>query len=381
MNSPDEIAKKLSNQWYNSKLRAERLLPPGNWPLSLPIGKPTSREFTKNTQQVLEHVQAWRNVKIGRVEWELVSYRASNMPISMPLRWVLQKPSEWINATKDPVVSCEFRLLEEIIEHVNTVFHPLLIKNRSLWIYRNPQEVITAAKLANRLTPGYANGLPLRLLSGLGVDTKFIENNTSLLTRLLDERFMGEASKQGLTDFLDALDENNHWVLVIPLSPELLPFKKSKVTTAELAEIKLPAARLLIIENEQCQHQLPTLPDTIAILGTGLDLQWLSNPALKEKSVAYWGDMDTWGLLMLARARKYHPTLSALLMHRELFDEHASHRAVPEPVKAQDTIPDGLLNEEANFYYYLANLQCGRLEQEFLPIDVVTSALMSWGTD
>ncbi|MDC9594703.1 DUF2220 family protein [Xenorhabdus sp. IM139775] len=381
MNSPDDIAKKLARQWDSAKRRAERLLPPGNWPLRLPIGKPTPREFTEHARQVLEHVKAWRSVQTGRVEWELVNYRASSEPVSMPVCWVLAGPSEWIDAAADRGVSCEFRLLEEIIEQVDAVFHPLLIKSRSLWQHRNPQEVITAAGLANRLTPGCANGLPLRLLSGLGVDTKFIENNTSLLTRLLDERFEGEASKQGLTTFLDALDKNNHWVLVIPLSSGLLPFKKSKVTTVELADVKLPASRLLVVENEQCQHQLPALPDTIAILGAGLDLQWLSNPDLEGKSVAYWGDMDTWGLLMLARARKHHPTLSALLMHRELFDEHASDKAVPEPVKAQDTIPDGLLNEEADFYHYLADRQRGRLEQEFLPIDVVISVLTRWGMD
>lgn len=381
MNSPDEIAKKLSRQWYNAKLRVERLLPPGNWPLCLPIGKPTAREFSEHAQQVLEHVRAWRNVKVGRVEWEWVSYRASSMPVSMPLRWVLEKPSDWIEAAADSLVSSEFRLLEKTIEHVDATFHPLLIKNRALWNQRNPQEVIAAARLANRLTPGCANGVPLRLLAGQGVDTKFIENNTVLLTRLLDERFAGEVSQQGLTTFLDALDENNHWVLAMPLSPGLLPFRKSKITTAELAEVKFPASRLLVVENEQCQHQLPVLPNTIAILGTGLDLQWLSNPDLEEKSVAYWGDMDTWGLIMLARARKHRSTLSALLMHQALFDEFASHSAVPEPVKAPDTFLKGLLNEEIDFYRYLAALQRGRLEQEFLPTDIVTSALTRWVKD
>ncbi|WJM79229.1 DUF3322 domain-containing protein [Pectobacterium brasiliense] len=378
MYSPDELRKKLARQWDNAKLRTERLLPPGSWPLCLSIGKPSARLFAEQTQCVLQHVQLWRQVVVGRVDWEDVSYRASDRAVSLPLRWILNSPSEWIKAAAEPAVSREFRLLEEIIEHVDPIFHPLLVSHCSFWRHKDPQDIISAARLACRLTPGCAKGLPLRLLSGQGVDTKFIENNISLLTRLLDVRFSGEASEQGLTTFLGAFDESSHWVLVVPLSPGLLPFKKCRVTTAELAETILTASRVLVIENEQCLHQLPVLSDTIAILGCGLDVQWLSSSALDEKHIAYWGDMDSWGLLMLARARRCRSTLDALLMNRELFEQYASHSAVTEPVKAQEAIPDGLLNEEADFYRYLTRLPRGRLEQEFLPAGIVEEALVMW---
>ncbi|HHB9110359.1 TPA: DUF3322 domain-containing protein [Klebsiella pneumoniae] len=378
MYSPDELREKLARQWDNAKLRAERLLPPGNWPLCLTIGKPSAKIFAEQPQRVLQHVQLWRQVAVGRVEWEEVSYRASDGPVSMPLRWIMNGPSDWINAVADATVSREFRLLEGIIEQVDPIFHPLLISHRSLWRNKGSQDIISAARLASRLEPGCAKGLPLRLLSGQGVDTKFIENNISLLTRLLDMRFSGEASEQGLTTFLDAFDESSHWVLVVPLSPGLLPFKKCRVTTAELAETTLPASRVLMIENEQCLHQLPELSDTIAVLGCGLDVQWLSSVVLDKKRVAYWGDMDSWGLLMLARARRCRPTLDVLLMNRELFEQYASQSAVPEPVKAQEAIPDGLLNEEGDFYRYLTCLPRGRLEQEFLPAGVVGEELVRW---
>lgn len=197
----------------------------------------------------------------------------------------------------------------------------------------------------------------------------------------LDVRFSGEASEQGLITFLDAFDESSHWVLVVPLSPGLLPFKKCRVTTAELAETTLPASQVLVVENEQCLHHLPALSDTIAILGCGLDVQWLSSSVLDEKRVAYWGDMDSWGLLMLARARRCRPTLDALLMNRELFEQYASHSAVPEPVIAKEAVPDGLLNEEADFYRYLTRLPRGRLEQEFLPVGIAEEVLLRWGKE
>ncbi|MHA7845435.1 Wadjet anti-phage system protein JetD domain-containing protein [Serratia sp. D1N4] len=379
MNSPSDISRKLARQWYKASIRSERLLKPGCWPLHVPIGKPSAKAFAESAQCVQRHVQAWRQVSIGNVEWEPVSYRASLTPVLIPVRWVLYQPSDWIKAASDPQVSQEFKQLEHIVERVDTLFHPLLISQRSLWQQKSLAEVIAAVELATRLTPGCAKGRPLRLLADQGVDTKFFERNAPLLTKLLDERFAGEASEQGLTAFLDALDENNHWVLVTPLAPGLLPFKKIKITTAELAEVTLPATRILVVENEHCIHQLPELPDTIAILGAGLDLQWLASPWLAEKSVGYWGDMDTWGLLMLARVRGYYPAIHVLLMNRMLFERFASSSAVVEPVTAQDTAPEGLLRDEGEFYRYLLMQKRGRLEQEFLPAEVVIATLNEWG--
>ncbi|MFS2222818.1 DUF3322 domain-containing protein [Pantoea sp. B65] len=378
MHSPDDIGRKLAKQWHNAGIRSERLLSPKCWPVQIAIGRPSPREFTENAQEVQRHVQRWRRVSIGQVIWQEISYRASLTPVSMPVRWLLLRPSDWVNAASDPQVSQEYRLLEQIVEQVDKDFHPLFINQRSLWQQKSLSEVIAAAKLASRLAPGCAAGQPLRLLAGHGVDTKFFERNTLLLTRLLDERFAGEASEQGLTAFLDAFDENNHWVLIAPLAPGLLPFKKSKITTAELAEARLPAARLLVVENERSIHQLPSLPDTIAVLGSGLDLHWLASPLLAGKSVGYWGDMDSWGLLMLARARRHHPAIDALLMNQVLFTQYAAQSAVVEQVTAQHTVPDGLLPDEADFYRYLLAQQQGRLEQEFLPAAIVASEIQAW---
>jgi len=318
-------------------------------------------------------------VKVGKVEWEPVSYRAGLAPISLPMRWHLRSPSEWIAATDDPAVSQEYAQLEYLVEQVDSAFHALLVAQRSLWLTKTPEEVVATAQLATRLSPGCARGRPLRLLAEHGVDTKFFERNASLLTKLLDERFEGAASEQGLTTFLDAFEETSHWVLVVPLQPELLPFKRLRLTTAELAETALPGSRLLVVENEQCIHLLPeTLPDTLAVLGSGLDLQWLASAQLTGKQIAYWGDMDTWGLLMLGRARLHQPAVEALLMEQGLFEQHSPVSAVVEPTKALESAPPGLLADEADFYRYLLVQERGRLEQEYLPKVQVERAIEQW---
>jgi len=54
----------------------------------------------------------------------------------------------------------------------------------------------------------------------------------------------------------------------------------------------------------------------------------------KERRLAYWGDLDTWGLFMLARARGFQTHLQALLMGRSVFDQFET-AAVAEPVSYQ----------------------------------------------
>ncbi len=378
MKSPTDLRQRLARQWQQTDLRTERLLQPGAWPLKLPIGKPTARLFAENTATVQQHVQQWQAVKQGEVRWEPVSYRAGAAPVRLPIYWVLRSPSEWVAAAADGEMCAEFKTLELLASQIDLQFHPLLIRQRALWRGKSVDDVIHTARLAKTLTPGCAKGRPLRLLAEFGVDTKFFERNGGLLTRLLDERFDGAASEQGLATFLDALENNDHWLLLAPLDDGLLPFKRQRVTATELTNTPLPGTRLLVVENEHCLHLLPRHADTIAILGAGLNLQWLQATWLQHKAVAYWGDLDSWGLKMLARARQYLPHLTPLLMSRPLFDQYAPQNAVPEPVIAQSHSPAGLTEEERQFYRYLISLERGRLEQEFLPADVVIEALDRW---
>lgn len=378
MKSPVEWAERLAKQWHSSSLRLERLLSPDVWPLTLTIGKPAAAEFASRPDRVREHIDHWKRVSVGEVQWQAVKYRAGAEAVSMPVQWVLHAPSEWVSATGDVLVAQEYRALGYLISHVRPIYRELLIRERNLWRNKELDEVVEAARLADTLSPKCAKGRPLRLLAGLGVDTKFFERNGTLLTRLLDERYGGEAGELGLCGFLDALDENDHWILVVPLDARLLPFRRLRLTTVELTTTPLPCSRVLVVENERCAHLLPELDDTIAVLGAGLDLQWMQADCFDDKNIAYWGDMDCWGLLMLARAREYRRSVTPLLMSQALFERYAKEGGVVEPVLPQTDSPVGLQPDEAEFYQYLARQARGRLEQEFLPKSEVHRALLEW---
>lgn len=381
MKSPNDIRQRLIRQWHQPSIRAQRLLSAEAWPLQIDIGKPSAQMVAAQINAVQENVKFWQAVTVGEVEWQWLNYRASAEPVGMPKCWRLRNPSEWVAASGDTAIQQEYRFLEAVVSQVPEIFHASLVRQRNLWQIKNTADVITAANLANRLSPGCAGGKPLRLLSEYGVDTKFFERHSQLLTRLLDERFDGAVTEQGLTTFLDALEESDHWLLVAPLAEDILPFKRQRVSVTELEQTDLSCSRILVVENEKCLHLLPYMSDTVAILGAGLNLQWLQSPRFAGKKIGYWGDLDTWGLLMLARARQYHADIVPLLMNQEIFLEHSAGKAVVEPVQASPSNLDSLTERELGLFHYLMQQDRGRLEQEYLPQSVVEQALLQWGID
>ena len=396
MKSPQVLAAKLAQQWHSADWRERQLLGGGTaWPLTLPIGQPDTAVFLNDAAALRSHLQQWRAVEqdgLGHVQWQERRYRGSSDAIAVPTHWQLAKPSQCIAAIRHfkvlghAQVHSDYARLSTLIAGVERPgFQRLLVRRLVQWRDVPVDAVMAAAHMALQLEPGCAQGKPLRALAVQGNDTKFFERHASLLTALLDERFDGEASRQGLVGFLGALPEDDHWLLIAPLAPGLLPFAQMRVRASELLTTPLPAHRILLVENERCLHQLPQptaqpLPSTIAVLGAGLNLGWLAAPWLQERTVAYWGDLDTWGLHMLAIARGHVPHLHALLMNAATFSAH-QHLAVAEPVHAPEPISGAQTPEEAALQAHLRAQARGRLEQEFLPTDTVHRAVRTWVND
>lgn len=379
MKSPAELAQRLARQWENPDLREDRLVGDALWPLRLPIGRPPAGLVARNWPSIVVHIRNWRAVRSGRVIWESTAYRATGEAVEMPAVWEISNAREWVEASASRSVSAECKALDHILRTCDPLFHSLLVRQRSLWNEKPLAEVCQAAELALLLEPGCARGAPLRALSLAGIDTKFFERHRSLLVRFLDLRFDGEVNRQGLETFLDAWQEKDHWLLVADLDGGLLPFSQMRVRSSELFGADLAVPNLLVVENENCLHLLPRpLPGTITVLGAGNNLQWLSAEWVQRCRVAYWGDIDTWGLALLARARSMAPQLTALLMTREVFDAHAARHAVVESVMAGPEPAASLAPCEEELYRHLLICEKGRVEQEFISREGVFSCLELW---
>jgi len=378
MKSPTDISQRLNKQWKNSDLRVKRLLSADAWPVQLPIGFPNAQQFVNEPATIREHITQWRKITTGQVIWNEKKYIASSEPVALPKTWLINNPSDWIAATDNKSLLQEFKLLEYIVSEVDPVFHHFIIRKRHLILSKNPEDVIKATHICTKLEPNSAHEKPLRALSVENCDSKFFERHRHLITKLLDVKFDNAVSDIGLEKFLGASDDSDHWLLIVPLDSRLLPYEQLRIRASELEKNELPAAQIIIVENEQCLHQLPKLNNTIAILGAGLNLTWLKATWFKKKKLAYWGDMDTWGLSMLADARSKQPHLTAMLMKQSIFDNHIHTLAVIEPQTAGDQSPLSLSNEEKDFYQTLRSSTKGRLEQEFLPENEVRKAFLVW---
>ncbi len=379
MKSPSELAYRLARQWENSDLREARLIGGAEWPVRLSIGRPTAQLVAEDWQIVSNHIKSWRAVRVGQVVWESVSFRATGDSINIPTFWEISNAIEWGESASDRIVAAEYSSLTSILASSDPLFHPLFVRQRSLWSDKPLPEILKAAELSSILEPACACGAPLRALSLAGIDSKFFERHRGLILRLLDLRFDGEASRQGLETFLDAWQELDHWLLVADLDGEILPFFEQRVRSSELLKADLCVRHLLIVENERCLHLLPrTQPGTVVVLGAGNNLRWLEAPWVQRAQVAYWGDIDTWGLTLLANARSMIPGLTALLMSQMDFEKYAEKHAVTEAVIARPCPPDQLTAAEKSLYFHLMTCKMGRIEQEFLSRIDVAESLLSW---
>ncbi len=379
MKNPEEIAKDLRRKWQSADHREAFLLGEDALPLRINIGKPSPDTFRNDPAKLRAHLSAWRNVSIGHVHWESVRYQSGAEPLDIPVAWELSTLDELAFATADSDTVASAQRLKRLIAAVDVQFHRVIVRRLSLHEAQAEDDVVAMAWLATRLEPGCGMGRPLRAVGAdhPGVDTKFLERNQPLLKAFLDARFEGQCSPQGLTQFLGCVEEGEHWLLVVPLDEDLLPFARQRVRATDLAKTALPAPNILVVENEKCVHQLPRLEGTVAILGAGLNLEWLAGAAFDGKRIAYWGDLDSWGMAMLARARTWRPGLTALLMDEATF-QSLKERAVVEPAIAGPDAPANLFPPEESLYRVLVTAERGRLEQEYLPVDRVHRALREW---
>lgn len=377
MRSPEEVGRLLAGQWNRTPTRVARLLSPESWPVVVSLSRPPAALVAGGGwAEVRAHLDGWRGVTVGTVVWEAVAYRGVAEPIEVPVRWVLASPSEWVAATGSTDVAAEHEALGRLVAGAHPRYRRFLVERRGL-VLRHPEpEVATALTVAEQLNEGCAAGVPLRALPVGGIDTKFFERNRQLMVALLDVRFDGVVSEVGLEGFLGAAGPDGHWLLVADLDGSLLPYRRMRLTDGDVAAAGLPGQRLLVVENERCLHALPPAAGTVAVLGAGLNLGWLGAASLAGHRVGYWGDLDTWGLVMLARARSERPDLAPLLMDAGTFDAHES-RAVAEPRSAEAPAA-GLTASEAELFTRLSTAPRGRLEQELLGPGLVRDAVTRW---
>ncbi len=222
--------------------------------------------------------------------------------------------------------------------------------------------------------------LYIRQLPVAGIDSKWLEGRQKVVKDWLGA-ILGETASDdlyALTGLRRLPVQLRMRVLDPGLRQRLGGLGDIQAPVTELATLKLPSERVLIVENLQTGLALEDVPGTVAFMGQGYAVEPFGEiPWLGALPCHYWGDLDTHGLAILDRLRQYLPQARSLLMdeptllgHRELW----SHEVRPAYGRELPRLDAA----ESALYQALCDGRWGpgvRLEQERIPWGNVMSRL------
>lgn len=179
-------------------------------------------------------------------------------------------------------------------------------------------------------------GIYLRQVDIAGVDSKFMEAHRAVLAELLDLALPPQAiapDASGVSQFCRRYGFRDKPLRIrfrlLDASMVLLPNAAESdlsVTQAAFERLDLPVSRVFITENEVNFLAFPSLPGSLVIFGAGYGFEALAGALwLQQRSLYYWGDIDTHGFAILDQLRAHFPQAQSLLMNRATLLAHAAH--------------------------------------------------------
>lgn len=384
---PEYIKQHLDSKGWFSLKKLQTLLSGEGLPYRIALKPPTGKQALENLPRFNAFLNSWREwPEQAQLEWKIVDYRqlgAKQVPDGFTLR------------TLDDVVLLGGKSFSTQLKHIQErlalfsswpELRSALLNKISTLMKMTTQETASLALILPQLISKTGNGMYMRSYPLQGADTKFIEKHTQILTALLNDLHALELKDMAeLCTWLGCRPKPNNWLTIRPLcvtcSKDLSDLPVFKIPAEHYQSNPLPAQRILIVENEETLFSLPPLHGCVAIGGGGNNLASLDAPWLDCVSqVAYWGDLDTWGLSILAKARIKRPNIHALMMDNETLNAHLD--CLVDEVMPADLPRSGLTDAELDVFRRLQQLSPqNRLEQERLKQDYVIHNLTNWIKD
>ena len=387
MKSPADVRalalKRFQRERFNALREALGLATPLTWPWVVPLGRPTERDVLAKLDEVLAWRDAWIEAKASgdfEIELDTVAWRSIGTQ-TVPVRVVFHSTKavakvagvsqQWAQVVTRArrfvfqwpqlaeTLVHEWTMLAEWADEAVEALHRVLV-----WFVANP-----------------ASGLYLRQLPIEGVDTKwFTEPRKKVVQRLLT----AIRSSNDEVDGADATNEVSFEVVcgLKPL-PKLIRGRllddEDQATFHGLSDLSVPLEAwaqlplrpevVFISENLQTGLAFEAQQKSVVFFGLGAGVTQLAEiPWVRRARVIYWGDIDTYGLEILAHLRAVLPQVESVMMNRATLERYRA-LIVPENRQASGTYLEHLTHEERDVFEALkadelANL---RLEQERIP--------------
>ncbi|NKC10773.1 MAG: hypothetical protein GKR94_00765 [Gammaproteobacteria bacterium] len=381
----DVVATLKSREWDNQAHLRQRLLRERPFPIEINLSPPSGTAALHDLTRFQQFIEAWqrwpRQQQVHYQRRQLHNIGQHHVPVALTIASMqelieslgpecVERSQHWARAMK-PLLALDGDL------------YPVLVRHLAALETLTVEDAQTLAALLPQLKPGMGQNRYLRALPIQGIDTKFIEIHQTLISGLLDQLHAGAISAAGgLPSWLGCRVNPSGWLYVRYLCAahreRLGGFNILRLPTQELLSTALAGKRILIVENLQSGLALPELADTTAVCGGGQNLQWTQASWLRQKEVAYWGDIDTWGFKLLSDARVNIAPLRSLMMDDNTLQRFKS-RTVAEKSPYVQT-PANLLAHESSTYsrLFTENAEVLRLEQERLDADYIHDNITEW---
>jgi len=219
--------------------------------------------------------------------------------------------------------------------------------------------------------PFYLRELPIE------VHSKFIEQNSALLRKLLDNILSPEHINNATNEFADryGLKKAHVYTQIRILDEDLKPvlgYDECSLKLDDAAWLNWLPEKVFIIENQVCFLTFPKSKNSVAIFGEGFKSRISKHIPWLEKTKLYcWFDLDAAGFEMLHMIRQHYPNAISFLMNESTYTEFDKFSVEKKTRKKDLTC---LLPEESKLYDFLVNNN-KRLEQERITQQYVKSHL------
>jgi hypothetical protein len=379
-----DIRRQLQSYWERGHILAAPFHNEQLFPLSLHVKRPDAQALSQRFDEVrtwIKDLEAGSKIVQGfgyEIQWTEINHRALGRN-KLPVRVVIPTEDDLLRLIgKDDQAKCFRHLAGTTLKQFPALKDWLARKPLTAIEYSNDWDRILLVLAWFRDHP--RPGLYLRQLDIPGVDTKFIESRTKLLSELLDivldaqavetaakhfEQRYGLLSKPLLVRFR-LLDKNFNLHGFSDLTVPAPEFARLGFLDKDLSVKDLPVKQVFITENDVNGLAFPDVANSLVIFGLGYGLERLAAVEwLRGKTLYYWGDIDTHGFVMLNRLRSAWPHVQSFLMDRETL---MAHRVlwVKEDAPSNEAL-NRLTPSEQAVYDDLRYNQLGeqvRLEQE-----------------
>lgn len=369
MINSSEIKKKATKLYSNflaSLINQEKF-----FPLSFPLGKipqdflelkNSLADLLKNSQEELGYGYQviWKKTKMRKFGEQ-----------SIPEQIFIDNESDYLKLLEKEKEVKQFKLDIELILSELAQLKDWLI-NHPLEVVEYAREWSDLVKVCHYFIDHPQPNLYLRELP-IQVHTKFIETHQSILTSLLEFLLpselineVEETERKFEKRFNLKYDE--YLVRVRILDEKIkhkyhLPFTDFSIPFSQFKALNWLDHRWLITENKMPFLTLPPLENTIALWGSGYNVQILKSiDWLSQAELFYWGDLDVHGFKILAQLRSYFPHVISVMMEQETLTNFADFIGSDPKESTSEKLTN--LTEAENLILLDLSRHKKRLEQE-----------------